>query len=913
MKIKQLQIKGMNKLPSPLIEPGYCEEMINMWHKDGVLRPRGLPQTKSGIAKPAGSWTNIWLHVHDNIPGEGNIIAYNSATGLLAHIDAATGAKVADLKTYTAATVVRVEFLKTMVIALSKNEALSEYEKTIWKYKEGTYNEIKFWDETTPSYEPFLEIYHTSATYTTDLVSTASATFSELMLAEYYAKVDEASQANYNTGAIMVRFAYKLFDGSYFMPSIPKLIDLSEDLAGTLKTTKLIETVQSLPGIDATVGMQMSFVASKLTVSGGLLTYYSDLDPDVVTSICVFASKAEDYFQIDSETITNDLITAQFSAYDNAQTKTLDQCSIPVSSRWKQLADSASWYKIHEVYIKDLQTAHVDGWGRTVTTYLNHEIDMKGYYNDFAVRETLPVDSFTHHQLTGSSSFVYNDRLMLGDVTTIFGYSNLMCGAPNDPAYGSSSSHPGYIAVTINTDQGEKYIYTPCNFDVYTSSGTNYIYFQGSVFGSMYQSLTYNYITSARGVIGYPDARATKISILITNSGNYHNFGEFLLTKSNYDNYAYFANNLYAPIYLSSLVLTGSGWTHDPTVTNSLTDSNRVQVSALSNPFTYPAANSYQVGTGSVLAMSAPTPELSTGQFGQYPVNIFTSKGVYALQQGTGSVIFSAVTPVNGDVIKAGSDVISIGAGVIYVTDEGLFHLAGQKSEEISAVMDGANDYYLLTNDHIEYLLNTVTLVTLNQNMSVFDGESVSFADYLAVANIGFDRVNSDIWLTAKVVGSVSTPYSYVFSLESKQWYKVSESYSMLINNYPELLAVDTSVVKNISDPGVTSNQVAFVTRPFSVEDEGIFSLIHRLFLRGWIATNSSYYSGLYVFGSNDGDTWQMLQGMQRSGEVRDFRLTRSHGALKYVVVVFAGRMNVSSYIKSVDIQYYNKLGGKLR
>lgn len=903
MKIKQLQIKGMNKLPSPLIEPGYCEEMINMWHKDGVLRPRGLPQIKSGIAKPAGSWTNIWLHVHDNIPGEGNVIAYNSATGLLSHMDAATGAKVADLKTYTAATVVRVETMKTLLVALSDTE------KTVWKWKDGAYVEVKFWNATTPTYEPFMEIYHTSATYTTDLVSTSSSNFSELILAAYYEKVDEASQANYNTGAIMVRFAYRLFDGSYFMPSIPKLVDLSEDLVGTYKTTKLIETVTA----GVTTGMKMSFVASKLTISGGLLAYYYDLDPDIVTSVCVFASKAEDYFKIDSDTIDNDLITNEFYAFGGAQTKTLDQCSIPVSSKWKQLADSASWYKIHEVPIKDLQTAYVDIWGRTVTTYLNHEIDMKGYYNGFAVKETLPVDSFTHHQLTGSSSFVYNDRLMLGNTTTIFGYSNLMCGAPNDPAYGSSTAYPGYIAVTINTDQGEIIKYTPCNFNVYTYSGTNYIYFQGSVYGSMYSSLTYNYLTSGRGVIGYPDARATKISILITNSGNYHNFGEFLLTKSNYDNYAYFANNLYAPIYLSSLTLTGSGWTDDPTTADTLTDANRVQASSLVNPFTFPAANSYQIGVGTVKNICTPTPELSTGQFGEFPVYVFTSKGVYALQQGSGSVIFAAVTPVNGDVIKAGSDVTSIGAGVIYVTDEGLFHLAGQKSEEISAVMDGDNDYNLLDNAHLIYMLSTVNLVTLCQNLSVYDNESVSFMDYLAVANIGFDRVNSEIWITATVVGSVSTPYSYVFRLESKQWYKVSESYSMFINNYPELLAVDTSVIKNISDPGVTSNQVAFVTRPFSVEDEGIFSLIHRLFLRGWIATNSSYYSGLYVFGSNDGDTWQMLQGMQRSGEVRDFRLTRSHGALKYVVVVFAGRMNVSSYVKGIDIQYYNKLGGKLR
>ncbi len=171
--------------------------------------------------------------------------------------------------------------------------------------------------------------------------------------------------------------------------------------------------------------------------------------------------------------------------------------------------------------------------------------------------------------------------------------------------------------------------------------------------------------------------------------------------------------------------------------------------------------------------------------------------------------------------------------------------------------------------------------------------------------------------------------YSYVFSFESGYWHKISESYRILINYYPELLVLrEDSSADGVYSISIDSNEttvksVMLATRPCKLDVEVDFTLLHRAIQRCEIETKDSVYAGFYVFGSNDLKTWQLLTGLDRkTGKVTDILLTRTHLKVKYYVFLFAAELklydvlnsrNINNSINTFDIQFYHKLTSKIR
>jgi hypothetical protein len=200
-------------------------------------------------------------------------------------------------------------------------------------------------------------------------------------------------------------------------------------------------------------------------------------------------------------------------------------------------------------------------------------------------------------------------------------------------------------------------------------------------------------------------------------------------------------------------------------------------------------------------------------------------------------------------------------------------------------------------------------LVQLVNSLSTIDAKV-----YISGAKIGFDKKNNELLVTNN-----SYDYSYVFSFESKLWHKISESYRVLINSYPELLALR----ENITEDGVynvsvnnflTPVKTMLTTRPCKLDNEVDFVLLHRAIQRCEIETKESTYAGLYVFGSNDLRTWQLLAGNDRkTGKITDILITRAHHKVKYFVFVFAAILTEYSTVNNLALQFYPKITNKLR
>lgn len=886
------------------VENGWFDELINLKHKDGKLRPVGL--SRKVYELPDKQYRKIWKHEHDNVD---NFVGITE-TGDLDLINMELGTSET-IKTYPFGfDELTVFTLKRFLIATANNTM------DIFIFKDGKYRLQQIYHEPYFNVESYDEQFVSNPL---DLNQTAQG-----ILGAYYKRLNEKSKDNMFTGGMLVRAAYKLFDGSYVFHTIPRLLSVN--------STRI--TLRRY----AADKFRIEFFAAKAKAIINTQFYLGMTQSmDIIDSVCFFATQAQPLIQIDGDTITDEFIRELINLpgeYFGRDVYPLNNF-LEVSLKYKSLVSEQSYYKIGEVPLADIiDHDNSEGWA------LEKDLDLKDFYQDYATRETLPIDQFSHHSLAGKFGMNYNSRAVLLNTTLRFKDRGVDGGSKYQyrmRVYANETSAEVLMTMThetvntvieflFDTDEGKKNIWTKQKLGVYNHT---------TIFGTTQRYIVLN------GIIGYPDTRAKEVRIHIetsAGSGSYKHLKTFKLEKHKSLNYAYyFDNNFYEGLYniSDSELLQGGDWNNLNMIpipilpsefgevfdlykkqNRTIYDSNRLQVSELNNPFFFPAKYSYRIGTGTVIACATNAEPLSTGQFGQYPLSVFTSKGIWSLNQGQGDILFVNVSPVNGEVIESPDDVLGVGSGVVYKTREGVYLLSGMQVSDIFLPLKGMPNIDFQANTDYQYRTSNPHSIDLNSAIS-----TVSGVIYAKNALFGFDKHNNELILTNK-----EYRYSYVFSFVSNSWHKISSSFDVLINAYPTLLGVSL----NGSDDGVfslslqdeishlTGNKlyipVLYTTRPIKLPAGGAFSLIHRLVQRGEMDGQTGTYTGIYIYGSNDLKIWQLLTGTDRcTGFCTDLRTTRTHKKLKYYILVFSGNLSCNSAVNYVDIQYYQKLFNKIR
>lgn len=399
---------------------------------------------------------------------------------------------------------------------------------------------------------------------------------------------------------------------------------------------------------------------------------------------------------------------------------------------------------------------------------------------------------------------------------------------------------------------------------------------------------------------GYPDSRAVTARILV-NEGSVtklidtiklksyalHNFSivqgqQFDGDLDMYDDYTLVANkNIY--------------W-----------DYNRIQATELNNPFYYPAINSYRIGFGTILGMSANTIALSTGQFGQFPIYCFTSDGIWTMSIGTGETLINAITPLSRDVCNNPASITPIDGGTAFVTGKGLFIIAGNQVIEISQAAEGQHTGHLPSGVESDLIYNPAT-------SSIYHYLCTQpFLTYITGAKIAWDYINKEI-----IVSNASYSYSWVYSLEHKIWFKITEVFANFVNDFPMCYGyntVGTDYFKydlNIED--FTNLIVIYAeTKPLKLSLNS-FKRLDRLMLQGYINNSGIYYIGLYMGGTTDNKTWFQLNNTGYFPAQEPMLLNRSQHSCRYFMLAFGGRVDQEAYFNYIDVQLTDKYGDKLR
>lgn len=372
-------------------------------------------------------------------------------------------------------------------------------------------------------------------------------------------------------------------------------------------------------------------------------------------------------------------------------------------------------------------------------------------------QERLPDDYYSHCPLSGDI-FTYNNRLLLSHVKRGF-YK----GAGHFTSYEQSAQQNWAIDVTINTPSGNKTVRRLVTTNEHI--GSYYFY--------------------------YPDPRATQAKIYCGSSLVY----TLNLKEHPGLNGAYWFGNLPSSEIAD---VTGSGTPSAGTDPDKEVFSNQVWVSEVNNPFVFKAEGNITVGNGSIIGLSSLTQALSQGQFGQYPLIIFSTDGIWAASTGS-TGLFTAVHPMSREVALLNNPCITQTDGaVFFASKKGLMVVVGNEVKCVSEQLGGA--------------------------VAVLDNQSESFVKFLTSAVVAYDYRDSLLWIM-KDNGTMA----WIYSIKSGAFahYELEgpgEGQSAVdinvVNNYPDsLIQIGTDVYSLTGRPDINEDGTTTV-----VNNENVFT-----------------------------------------------------------------------------------------
>lgn len=395
----------------------------------------------------------------------------------------------------------------------------------------------------------------------------------------------------------------------------------------------------------------------------------------------------------------------------------------------------------------------------------------------------------------------------------------------------------------------------------------------------------------------YPDSRAYKVEFLKYDETRQNTYKRTVeLTPSATYNYAFYVEKqgdkelAYQNVIDNTNIVEKRIYYEDDVII----------VSESAVPFYFPVEHSYKIG-GVIKNLAISIEQISEAQVGQYPLLILTEKGIYALEQGTGIVLYSNLIPINRDSCQDG--IVQTKNGIIYIANSTLYYLVGRQGENMSFALENAPFTDVRTEKY----------VTAVQNPDLYDVSElisqVDFRTYLNNAKLIYDTYKEEI-----IVSNTSYKYSYVFSLRNKLWHKISGTYISFSNRYALRYVTDSlSDLVDLNTEATTGTAVIHAQSSVLKLDAEGYKKVERAILRANIIPEQGKRFGLYLFASDDLLSWKLIAATQKVTSTSHIRLERVQKAYKYFIVAAGGNVSVNTNIAYMDFVVSDMIANKER
>lgn len=495
----------------------------------------------------------------------------------------------------------------------------------------------------------------------------------------------------------------------------------------------------------------------------------------------------------------------------------------------------------------------------------------EGYLDNIALKERMTDDYLSHDKIYADYSYVYNQRLNIANVKRKlfkgFAPMAMCCYANGRVDYNNTGT---FTDSTTETNKPGIDCFTTINEDMKEV---------------VVRSNTDNMMTNCFGIyLYYPNANATEMNVV---------FYQYFPTEHNVKleehtglNGAFYFSNFEA-------LTTASGKTSaasDQTMNNA----NKVFTSEVGNPFYFPIGGINTVGVGEILGISSTTRALSQGQFGQFPLIVFATDGIWAMEvSDTG--LYSVKQPISRDVCSNPKSITQIDGAVVFVSKKGLMMVDGSNVSELSAELNGPS----------LKLSSVYSLSTILSNEGL-TGEVEAISDpngFLQVCQIAYDYANQRL-----ILFNPEKSYAYLFEINSRHWATMTSGYKNLILDYPGCYLQNGVDVINISTPvdydSTAEKKVFMLSRPIKLGSDGL-KTVNVVMNRGTMRKTGG---GIVVFASHDGQTYVPIGSAQGS------RVSRLQGSpYKYFRLMTVRNMKMNESLSVTSVYFTRKWMNKPR
>lgn len=755
-----------------------------------------------------------------------------------------------------------------------------------------------------------------------------------------------------------IRLAFKLYDGSYIMHTCPVLLrplqiassssggitytDYSGNCLAVCTCTPHANIIDGYEKIDwsCTIFLYYYYIKIHLDSLQGI-TKYKGLVESLDVSVCEV--QQFDYTDIMSPDIisyypypgaTNiglapgPMLYADFTAF-----------LFPSRGLKERFENASGFRKVKSYSLDDLLKG------------IDEQLDLSkdNILANLEVQDLVPDDEFSHNRINGNM-FLYNQRLHVSDIQQeLFGGYDLrnffttISDVRGDNGASTTLVKDGFgIVKTISdyTSSGQPGNLEQSDYPISLDTIGVCFSFKNSSESKIAKTLHVPADESKADLLQlssflcYPSADIDKIKVkVIFKAGGkfYIAMQEFEATNAGMMNLSFIANfdsnfirrctnnggdgltntctytlsetekNFYLRhIFLDSAgpVASDSDYVSENTFVRA---ANKIKVSATANPFYFPAEQTYEIGNGEIRGMAAATQALSQGQFGQYPVYVFCSDGIYALAVGDGEVAYSNISPVSREILTG--SLVGIDDAVVFVSFDKVVMLNGKKVKSLSDALLG---------DSLSLELPQLTYFQQGEKCAEAI-DDCSFEEFLNNAELWYNYFLKEIYVVRS-----DKKYIYVFDTQAGLWSKRTANTASYIESYPSLYAQETGggVRELSSEKKADSSRrhhVFLRSRPLllgSVEFKKIARMILRTAFEGSVKVR--------ILASNDAVHYITIaekEYMTVDETIkRDIPFRRCSASYMYYVIELCGEISERSYVNFCEIETESSLyKGRLR
>lgn len=351
-----------------------------------------------------------------------------------------------------------------------------------------------------------------------------------------------------------------------------------------------------------------------------------------------------------------------------------------------------------------------------------------------------------------------------------------------------------------------------------------------------------------------------------------------------------------------------SAETYDAVTSSTTKDSiSVIKVSRTENPLVFPAKNTIDNIGGTIVGLATNTQPISSAQFGDYPLYVFTDEAVWAAKVNTSGVddgTYISVAPVTKDAIDTSnasitsSSIVEIGQGVVYPAERGIMLISGYKTICITDLLYG-------------YPFDFETLPHLPEIM-VAAGQPVTMSDidYL-IQNEG-TRKKSKTWYNQSGTSIYydNVQQRIILSRADSKWllaYSVrSATWGAAVNNVGTSIACNSGLcMVNQMIDGISANTIYEIgnaqaetydvfacTKPLGLDNKNALKDVESIITRGVFAKGHLQSA---VYASRDILNWRLL-----NTSVDHYLRNRRGTPCKYYIVVVLGKIDYDESIQGL-------------